>query len=147
MRKIFLVFLGLFLTLFSVNAQEVSDHTIGLRFNQSTGLGAEISYQKKMSAKNRFEVNVELKNKFSDLKGTGLYQWIWNLEDQFNWYAGFGAGYESEYSTLFGAGVLGIEYHFKAPILISVEYRPEVALTRNYNGLGRNFALAVRYQF
>jgi hypothetical protein len=60
---------------------------------------------------------------------------------------GFGAGYDSEYSSLFGAGVIGIEYNFNAPILISIDYRPEVGITGNYDGLGSSFALAVRYQF
>ncbi|MFT5146828.1 MAG: hypothetical protein ACI9H1_001554 [Polaribacter sp.] len=147
MKKILLVLGVFFLTTFSINAQEFSDNAIGLRFNKSDGLGADISYQKKINAKNRLEVNVGLRDEFSSFKGTGLYQWVWNLEDKFNWYAGFGAGYDSEYSSLFGAGVIGIEYNFNAPILISIDYRPEVGITGNYDGLGSSFALAVRYQF
>jgi opacity protein-like surface antigen len=147
MKKILLVLGLLLLTIFSVNAQEVSNNAIGLRFNQGNGLGADISYQKKMSDKNRLEVNLGLRDEFSSFKGTGLYQWVWNLEDSFNWYAGFGAGYDSEYAALFGAGVIGIEYNFNAPILISIDYRPEVGITGNYDGLGNSFAFAVRYQF
>jgi hypothetical protein len=147
MKKIFLVLGILFLTMFSVNAQEVSDNAIGLRFNQGDGLGADISYQKKMNDRNRLEVNLGLRDEFSSFKGTGLYQWVWNLEGKFNWYTGFGAGYDSEYSALFGAGVIGIEYNFNAPILISIDYRPEVGITGNYDGLGNSFAFAVRYQF
>ena len=146
-KKILLVLGVLLLTIFSINAQEVSTNAIGLRFNQGNGLGADISYQKKMSDKNRLEVNLGLRDEFSSFKGTGLYQWVWNLEDNFNWYAGFGAGYDSEYSALFGAGVIGIEYNFNAPILISIDYRPEVGITGNYDGLGNSFAFAVRYQF
>ena len=37
--------------------------------------------------------------------------------------AGFGAGFDSGYSSLFGAGIVGIEYNFDAPILISLDYR------------------------
>jgi hypothetical protein len=147
MKKILLILGVLLFTIFSVNAQEVSDNAIGLRFSQGDGLGADISYQKKMSDKNRLEINLGLRDEFSSFKGTGLYQWVWNLEDKFNWYAGFGAGYDSGYATLFGAGVIGIEYNFNAPILISIDYRPEVGITGNYDGLGNSLAFAVRYQF
>ncbi len=147
MKKVSLIFWVLFLTMFSVNAQEISENAIGLRFNKGDGLGADISYQKKMTGNNRLEVNVGLRDEFSSFKGTGLYQWVWNLEDKFNWYAGFGAGYDSGYSALFGAGVIGIEYNFNTPILISLDYRPEIGITGNYDGLGSSFALAIRYQF
>ena len=147
MKKVSLIFWVLFLTMFSVNAQEISENAIGLRFNKGDGLGADISYQKKMTGNNRLEVNVGLRDEFSSFKGTGFYQWVWNLEDKFNWYAGFGAGYDSGYSALFGAGVIGIEYNFNTPILISLDYRPEIGITGNYDGLGSSFALAIRYQF
>jgi hypothetical protein len=147
MKKVFLVFGVLFLTMFSANAQEITDNAIGLRFNQGDGLGADISFQKKMPGNNRLEINLGLRDEFSSFKGTGLYQWVWNLEDKFNWYAGFGAGFDSGYSALFGAGVIGIEYNFNAPILISIDYRPEIGITGNYDGLGSSFALAVRFQF
>jgi hypothetical protein len=147
MKKIVLVLGVFFLTTFSINAQEVSDNAIGLRFNQGDGLGADVSYQKIMTDNNRLEVNLGLRAKFNSFKGTGLYQWVWSLEDKFNWYAGFGAGYDSGYAALYGAGVVGIEYNFNAPLLISIDYRPEIGITGNYDGLGGNFALAVRYQF
>jgi hypothetical protein len=92
-------------------------------------------------------VNLGLRDEFSSFKGTGLYQWVWNLEDKFNWYAGFGAGFDSGFSSLFGAGIVGIEYNFDAPILISLDYRPEVGITGNYDGLNSSLALAIRYQF
>jgi hypothetical protein len=114
-----------------------------LRFNQGDGLGADISYQQKIKDSNRLEVNLGLRDAFSSFKGTGLYQWVWNLENKFNWYAGF----DSRDSALFGAGIIGIEYNFNAPILISIDYRPEISITENYDSLGRSFALAVRYQF
>lgn len=147
MKKSFLI-LGLLLTTITViNAQEMSDNAIGLRFNNKDGLGASISYQKKMTDLNRLEINLGLRNEFSSFKGTGLYQWVWNLENQFNWYAGFGGGFDSGFSALYGAGIVGIEYNFNAPILISLDYRPEVGITGNYDGIGNSFAFAIRYQF
>ncbi|PIX13024.1 MAG: hypothetical protein COZ74_08460, partial [Flavobacteriaceae bacterium CG_4_8_14_3_um_filter_31_8] len=73
---------------------------------------------------------------------------VLSLENRFNWYAGFGAGLVSANETgVFAAGVVGIEYNFDAPILISLDYRPEVGLSGGLNGLGSDFALALRYQF
>ena len=79
MTKVFLVFGVLFLTMCSANAQEVSENAIGLRFNQGNGLGAAISYQKKITDSNRLEVNLGLRDAFNSFKGIGLYQWVWNL--------------------------------------------------------------------
>ena len=133
---------------FSANAQSISNNAIGLRFSGGNGLGAEISYQKALGSNNRLEVDLGLGNEFNDFKATGLYQWVWNLENQFNWYAGFGAGVISnDGAGIFGAGVVGIEYNFDSPILLSLDYRPEVGISGGLDGLQSNFALAVRYQF
>ncbi|WP_299012214.1 hypothetical protein [uncultured Polaribacter sp.] len=147
MKKVFVILSLVFAATFAANAQTISDNAIGLRFNGGDGLGAGISYQKKLKENNRLEVVLSLREEFSSIKGTGLYEWVWPLEDRFNWYAGFGAGFDSGFSALFGAGVVGIEYNFKVPILISLDYRPEVGITGNYDGLGNSVALSVRYQF
>ena len=94
MKKVLLAFCFILAATFSSNAQEISENAIGLRFSGGKGLGASISYQNKISDSNRLEVNLGLRDEFSSFKGTGLYQWVWNLEDKFNWYAGFGAGFD-----------------------------------------------------
>lgn len=147
MKKVLLTFALLLTTILTINAQEISDNAIGLRLNGGDGLGAGISYQKKMTENNRLEINLGLRDEFSSFKGIGLYEWVWNLEEKFNWYAGFGAGFDSGYAALFAAGVIGIEYNFNAPILISLDYRPEIGITGNYDGLGSSVAISVRYQF
>lgn len=147
MKKVLLTFTLLLTTIFAINAQEISDNAIGLRLNGGDGFGAGISYQKKMAENNRLEINLGLRDELSSFKGVGLYEWVWNLEEKFNWYAGFGAGFDSGFAALFAAGVVGIEYNFNKPILISLDYRPEVGITGNYNGLGSSVAISVRYQF
>ena len=136
MKKIILIFSFALIATFTLNAQDISDHAIGLRFGGGNGIGGEISYQKPLKENNRLEVNLGLANEFSNFKATGLYEWVWSLEDQFNWYAGFGGGVVSADGTgIFGAGVVGIEYDFDLPILVSLDYRPEIGITGDLNGL------------
>lgn len=148
MKKILLVFALILSATFSSNAQDISDNAIGLRFGGGSGLGGEISYQKALGSNNRLEIDLGLANEFTDFKATGLYQWVWNLEDKFNWYAGVGGGIVSANGTgVYGAGVIGIEYNFNAPILLSLDYRPEVGIAGGLDGINSDVALSVRYQF
>jgi len=148
MKKVLFVFSLLLTASLSINAQDISDHAIGLRFGGGNGAGGEISYQKPLNDNNRLEIDLGLANEFADFKATGLYQWVWDLEEQFNWYAGFGGGIVSADGTgIYGAGVVGIEYNFDAPILLSIDYRPEIGIAGGLDGLSSNIALAVRYQF
>lgn len=140
----FFVFLGVTLT----NAQDISDNAIGLRFGGGDGAGGEISFQKALGSNNRLEINLGLANEFANFKATGLHEWVWTLEDKFNWYAGAGGGIVSANGTgIYGSGVIGIEYNFDAPILVSIDYRPEIGIAGGLDGLNSNVALSVRYQF
>lgn len=148
MKKIIILFGLILASSLTVNAQDISDNTIGLRFSGGNGIGGEISYQRSLSEKNRLEINLGLGNDFNDLKVTGLYEWVWHLEDKFNWYAGAGGGLISASGTgIFGAGIIGIEYNFKSPIVISLDYKTEVGISGGLSGLNSDVALAVRYQF
>ncbi|MFK8058936.1 MAG: hypothetical protein AB8B78_02490 [Polaribacter sp.] len=147
MKKVFLTF-TLIMGAFTINAQDISDNAIGLRFGGGNGVGGEISYQKTLGNNNRLQIDLGLANKFTNFKATGLYQWVWVLEDKFNWFAGFGGGIVSANGTgVYGAGNIGIEYNFSEPVLISIDYRPEIGIAGGLNGINSNFALAVRYQF
>ncbi|ARV07650.1 hypothetical protein BTO04_13540 [Polaribacter sp. SA4-10] len=148
MKKVFLLVALLIGSAFSLNAQDISDNAIGLRFGGGNGVGGEISYQKSLGDSNRLEIDLGLANEFTNFKATGLYQWVWSLEDKFNWYAGVGGGLVSaDGMGIYGAGVIGIEYNFDAPILLSIDYRPEIGIAGGLDGLNSDIALAVRYQF
>lgn len=148
MKKVFLTIGLLVAATFTINAQDISDNAIGLRFSGGNGVGGEITYQKSLGESNRLEIDLGLANEFTDFKATGLYQWVWNLEDRFNWYAGVGGGIISAGGTgIYGAGVVGIEYNFDAPILLSIDYRPEIGISGGLSGLNSDVALAVKYQF
>lgn len=152
------------LTCFTTQAQSISEHALGLRLGDSNGFGAEISYQKSLGATNRLEANLGWRDSrnFSAFKLSGLYQWVQPIEGDFNWYYGAGAGLGSvDFPKtpenldvgglfIFAAGNVGIEYNFDFPIVVSLDFRPEIGLI-GYDGFSDSFdfdiGLGVRYQF
>jgi len=155
-KTLFIAFLSIAFSTTLV-AQEISDKSIGLRLGDNSGLGGEVSYQHKLNDVNRLEVNLGLRNNstVNSYKLTGVYQWVWALENKFNWYAGFGGGIgswkikatDTSSTSLFAAGNVGIEYNFDEPFLISLDIRPEFGFNDAYDGLNTDIALGLRYQF
>lgn len=158
MKKVFLLSLTIIGFVFTSNAQEIADNAIGLRLGDSDGFGAEVSYQRGIGDNNRLEFGLGWrdKNDYSAIRVTGLYQWIWQLDGNFNWYAGAGGGLAS-YSfdnddidsdtSLFIAGDIGIEYNFDIPLLLSLDFRPELGFGDLNDDLDFDIALGIRYQF
>lgn len=162
MKKIILVSIFVFSGILFTNAQEISENAIGLRFGDNDGFGGEISYQKRLDDDKRLEVDFGYRNHkdYDAFKLTGVYQWVWNIDGGFNWYAGFGGGLGSwSYSNgintdnddgLFinADGNVGIEYIFDSTILISLDFRPEIGLIGNYGkDTDLDLALSFRYLF
>ena len=151
-------------TTFFVQAQSISEHTLGLRLGDSDGFGAEISYQKSIGRYNRAEFNLGWRDsrEFDAFKLSGVYQWVHNLDGGFNWYYGFGGGVgNSDFEPvpdrdrddgffLFAAGNIGVEYDFDIPLLLSLDFRPEIGLI-GFDEFDNDFlfdiALGIRYQF
>ena len=167
MKKVLLSALMLFGIAISAQAQDISKNALGLRLGDNDGFGGEISYQRGLSSNNRLELDLGWRNSndVDAFKLTGLYQWVWNIEGGFNWYAGVGGGigswsydkkigndrYEDSGTFLFAAGDIGIEYNFEeAPIQLSLDFRPEIYFNsddfRNDN-FGPDIALGIRYRF
>jgi hypothetical protein len=155
-----LLFLALVLTAMTfLNAQEISDKTIGLRFGDDDGLGAEITFQKHIMDINRLEFGLAWRSNsnYNAYKLTGTYQWIWEIDGNFNWYAGFGGGLGnwklksgatgSDGFFLFAAGDIGVEYKFDFPLLVSLDFRPEIGFANFNSDLGLDIALGLRYTF
>ncbi len=139
-----------------VNAQQLSNNAIGLRLGGGSGFGTEISYQRALNGTNRLEANlgIEDNNNFDGIKATGFYQWVYPLEDRFNWYIGPGAGlgnadYKNDDNDFFflAGGQAGIEYSFDFPLLLSLDSTLEQYFGSRRDGLELNFSLGVRYQF
>ena len=168
MKKIILSAIMLITLTFSTQAQEISQNALGLRIGDNDGFGGEISYQRKLSD-NRLELDLGLRDgKYSNaMKIVGLYQWIWEIDNGFNWYAGVGGGlgswsYNGPNNTapdpksgifILAAGDIGVEYLFDFPLQLSLDFRPELYFADsrndfdNYHSFGPDIALGLRFRF
>jgi hypothetical protein len=143
-------------------AQDISPNAIGLRLGDSDGFGAEISYQRALGDNNRLEADLGLRsgNNYDGFKLAAIYQWVWNIDGGFNWYAGAGGGLGSysfdndipgldddSETFLFVAGDIGIEYNFDIPLQLSLDARPELGFGDYRDDLDFDIALGIRYRF
>ena len=163
MKKPVLLILAVIALSLQANSQEISKNAIGIRLSESDGFGPEVNYQRAVGDNNRLEFGLAFhSHRYHDaVKLTGIYQWVWNIEDGFNWYAGVGGGVGSvsdnrigdrrgnDGTFLFLAGDIGIEYNFDIPLMLSLDFRPEFGFN-DYtvlNEFSPDIALGVRYQF
>jgi hypothetical protein len=154
-----LVILSILFFGYMASAQQISENALGLRMGDSDGLGVEISYQRGLSDNNRLEFDLGWRDgdNYDAFKLTGLYQWVWNIDGGFNWYAGAGGGFGSWSTDIndvddgffaFAAGDIGIEYDFDIPLLVSLDFRPKIGFSDGFNDdLNFDIALGIRYQF
>jgi len=154
----------------STNAQD--RNALGLRLGDNDGFGGELSYQRTLGSGNRLELDLGWRDaKYYDaIKLVGLYQWVWNIDGGFNWYAGVGGGLGTwEYGNddipawangngndgddsgtfLLVAGDIGVEYNFDFPLQLSLDVRPEFYLGDDFreDNFAPDIALGVRYKF
>ncbi|MCF8714450.1 hypothetical protein JM658_06355 [Joostella atrarenae] len=146
-------------------SQEVSKNALGLRLGDGDGFGAEISYQRGISANNRLEFDLGWRDNdhYDAFRLTGLYQWVFPIEGDFNWYVGAGGGlggydHNDDYFNDHGhddggvygfiAGDIGVEYDFNFPLLLSLDFRPEIGFGDfDDSDFDFDIALGIRYQF
>jgi hypothetical protein len=149
---------------FSLSAQSISENALGLRLGDSDGFGAEISYQTALTSSTRLEFDLGWRDSrnYDAFKLAVVHQWVRPIEGDFNWYYGLGGGLGSvdferredrDYNDglfIFAAGNIGIEYDFNIPLLLSLDFRPEIGVA-GYDEFSDNFdfdiALGIRYQF
>lgn len=167
--KILIITFALLITSFSLSAQNIADNALGLRLGDSDGFGAEISYQRLVNRYNRVEIDFGWRDSsdFDAFKFAGIYQWVHHIDGNFNWYYGVGGGFGgADFDPIpgtggepvtpdgglfvFVAGDVGVEYDFDIPLLLSIDFRPEIGLI-GYDDFSDNFdfdiALGIRYQF
>lgn len=163
MKQTLFILTLLFAVATSVNAQDISSNAIGIRIGDNDGFGTEVNYQRALGDTNRLELGLGWRDAddFNAYRITGIYQWVWSLEGDFNWYAGAGGvvgqfdfdnnnGIFEDSNTLFinVAGNIGIEYNFGIPLLLSLDFRPEIGLLNDIDdSFEFDIALGIRYQF
>lgn len=158
MKKLVVTAFAVFVGFTCINAQDIAENAIGLRLGDSDGFGAEISYQRALGDNNRLEADFGWRSGsgYDGFKLTGLYQWVWELDGNFNWYAGAGGGFGSfsfdnnnvdDETFFFVAGDIGIEYNFNIPLLLSLDFRPELGFGDFRDDVDFDIALSIRYQF
>jgi len=161
-RTIFLLAL-LTAGIYTAHSQDISPNAIGIRVGDNDGFGTEVNYQRALSDNNRLELGLGWRDaqNFNAYRLTGIYQWVWNLDGNFNWYAGAGAAIgqfdfknnfnnSDDFDTFFvnAAGNIGIEYNFDFPLLLSLDFRPEIGLINDVDdSFEFDLALGIRYQF
>lgn len=147
MKKVLIVALSVLMFGVAASAQP---RALGVRATW----GAEVSYQHNLGA-NFVEADLGLFNGGFYL--TGIYDFVFASEGNFNFYAGPGAqvgfygGYDDNGNSVTKmslgiAGQVGAEYNFSLPISVSLDWRP----TFNFIGGGfgwQGFALGIRYRF
>ena len=139
----------------TANAQ-VESQAIGGRFGGGNyGGGFELTYQHALSDVNRleFDLGINAHNNSSFFSAAGIYQWLWELGEGFNWYAGPGAQFLAvKNASAFGVGgQIGVEYNFNVnldtPLLISIDTRPMLNFASGNSDFGWGAALGIRYTF
>ena len=148
--------LVLFASVIAVSAQP---RAIGLR----ASYGGEVSYQHGFGERNMLQIDVGVPF-FHGIHAVGTYDWIfpissWQHAGSWNWYAGVGAGvglYGFKSASLFVgvAGMIGVEYNFKFPLQLSLDYRPVIgpwfhdgAMGFNLLGSLHGYGFGIRYKF
>lgn len=147
--KRFLLFVAVLLT--SVVAAYAQPRAIGARI----GYGVNVSYQHSLSDKTMLNMDFGIPG-FCGVEAAITHDWIdpfgtsvpWNERGEWHWYMGVGAGltwywggtvntWEGRHSWgglgLGVAGRVGVEYDFWFPMQISVDWRPIIGPSINYN--------------
>ena len=168
MRKIFFLVVIL---IAACTASLAQPRAIGAR----VGWGVGASYQHGFGEKSMLQVDLDFISFEAGLQATVTYNWIfpfnsWNGAGSWNWYAGVGGGIgmlmpgwwehpdptktRGTFTGFAGAaGMIGVEYNFKFPLQISLDYRPLFSPLLYKGGVGFNLfgvfggGLAVRYKF
>jgi len=161
MRNTFLIVLTFVGFAISSQAQGIAENALGIRVGDNDGFGTEVNYQRALNDNNRLEFGLGWNGgkNVTAYKVTGLYQWVFVLDGNFNWYVGAGGGvgqidFDNDFpgnpsneTFLFAAGDIGIEYDFDIPLLLSLDFRPEFGFGDFRDDVDFDIALGIRYQF
>ena len=121
----------------------------------------ELNYQLKITDNNRIEFGIGSFKNGLETTGTyivGMYQWVWPIKGDLNWYIGPGAGVsmyvENKLLPIFhfnlGVGAqMGIEYTLRIksyPVILSLDTRPMWDVFGEFSEMDINVALGARFR-
>ena len=156
MKKMFFA-LALVVSSFGIANAQVDGKSLGLRLGYPT----ELSFQTGLTNATRLELGLGLRDYDygTNFSLSGVHQWVWDLSslaDGFNWYAGVGGQLgvysymNKSYFPISLLGQVGIEYNFKIPLTLSLDYRPAFQLSAVHGDenafIGDGICLGVRYR-
>ena len=160
MKKILLLSLVSVCSFF-VSAQSEGPE-LGVRLGGGYGTGfSAVDFVLPVSDMNRIHLDLGIGNRYFGLEG--LYEWQFDIGENFSVYPGFGLGYYSwshhrydkhrhideryRYSTIAVLGVIGIEYQIQpVPLTVGIDFRPAFGLNNDV-GYGSVGGLMCRYRF
>ncbi|MBS2211440.1 hypothetical protein KEM09_08515 [Carboxylicivirga mesophila] len=142
--------------------QVKNQHALGARLGGGNTFGSQVTYQYGLSNYNRIEADLGFHSN-NDGNGfilAGAYQWVWAIENGFNWYAGPAASlgswsYNSKYdgsgdsgAYLGLGGQIGIEYNFvEVPLNMSIDSMPLFGFGSTNQHFSMGLSLSLRYTF
>lgn len=156
------LFLAMIFCGYAVCAQVNSPNALGVRFGENDGFRMELTYQARVTDMNRIEANFGYREnpQYNVYKLTGLYQWVWFIDEGFNWYAGFGSSlgqynlkqereeYDDDEFFINADVNIGLEYIFDGPFMVSIDLRPEFNMVGSFgDSTDFDLGLSVRYLF
>lgn len=175
MKRILLSFI-VALSLYTTSAQVVGK-AIGARIGEGTASSIEFSYQHPLTSTTRFEADAytSFDINWASIGVVGLHQWVFNIENGFQWFLGAGGSigttsykYDEYYvdnnynghwrnnrETYFTLALHpngGAEYNFKnIPLQLAVDGRPSINLlnvgSNKLDFINFSLGVAARYRF
>lgn len=133
----------LFVFIFS-NTKAQSALEAGIRFGDEFSIDATIP----LSKAPRLHTAFYIENNFA--LGT-YFDWMFALDGGPQGLKFFpGVGPEFYFGDQFDmsiAGDFGVEYSFKFPLTVGIDWRPRFMITDSFNGYGGNWGLTARFRF
>ena len=145
--------LSLIAVLSLTTALSAQNNAIGVRIGAIKGLGGEISYQGWLDDINRIQADLGFRvyNHWSIGTFNASYQLHWFLTEGLGVYAGPDIQMAIDNGGYFNLGfgaIAGFDYHFDAPFMVSLDFRPTYNLFAGYlRGFDPCVALGLRYTF
>ena len=147
MKKYILLFCLAFCIANMVSGQE-KKHAIGLRNSILSKTNFELSYQYYLNETSRLEFGLGTAE--YALQTTATYQKVGDLSaitPGLKIYGGVGliTGFHGSKTGFGTVAQAGLEYNFRIPFQVSLDYRPKVFFPDNY--YSDDFSVSIRYKF